>query len=382
MTEIFFYNECTGRSGTERYLFNLIQGLDRSRFSPHILIPALRPCEHPAFRKRFDTLGVPITVFDYPSTTNFIINVLWFSRYFSKISRDFKKNCIFHFNQYNPGANMIEIIAARWAGVPALIATNHLATLGYTGLDFFAKLIASLSYKCLDAIIVESENNKKIAIKFRQGDPRKIHIINYGLNISFFRDNPNHVKGDYAAWEPVIGTIGRLEEQKGHQYLIEAISILKRDYPKVRLLIAGTGSLLNQLQGLIKSYNLENNAQLMGHCEDISKFLSDIDIFVLSSIYEGLPFSILEAMAVRKPVVATDVDGVRDVVINQETGLLVKPRNPQALVEAIRYLLNTPQACINMADAGYNKVSESYSLQQMVSKTQDLYEVLLKKCVQ
>ncbi|MBT6048620.1 MAG: glycosyltransferase, partial [Candidatus Scalindua sp.] len=176
---------------------------------------------------------------------------------------------------------------------------------------------------------------------------------------------------------PVIGAIGRLVWQKGFEYFIEAIPGLLKEFKEARLLIVGEGELEEELKLKSKRLGLEDKLTFTGFRSDIKEILTSIDIFILPSLLEGLPMILLEAMAMEKPIVATDIDGIREVLADGEAGLLVPPRDTEALSEAIVDLLNHRDKAYQMGLAARKVVAARFGVDIMVQKVEDVYEKLL-----
>jgi len=176
----------------------------------------------------------------------------------------------------------------------------------------------------------------------------------------------------------VIGTAAVLEERKGHRFLLEAAALLKRRGHRLKYRFAGDGSERERLQQIVLELGLREDVEMIGFVSDIPAFLSTIDIFVLPSVYEGLGVAILEAMAAGKPVVATRVGGIPELVSDAATGLLVPPMNPQALTEAISKLLSQPGLAQQMGEKGRGRVRKDFTVEQMAKKNEDFYYELLE----
>jgi glycosyltransferase involved in cell wall biosynthesis len=165
----------------------------------------------------------------------------------------------------------------------------------------------------------------------------------------------------------------RLEKQKGHQYLIEATA----QVPEALFLFAGVGSEQTRLEAQAKALGVTDRIIFLGHREDIADLLASCDLFVLPSLFEGLPLSILEAMAACKPVVATAVDGNNEIVIDGQTGLLVPPADPGALAGAIRTVLSDPVLARRLAAGGKARVQQEFCAEKMVKSVMQVYEELV-----
>jgi glycosyltransferase involved in cell wall biosynthesis len=172
---------------------------------------------------------------------------------------------------------------------------------------------------------------------------------------------------------PIVGNVAALVPHKGQRHLIDAAAIVVKQVPDARFVIAGEGELRPQLERQIKERRLEKHVFLAGFRPDILSVHKAFDLFVMSSVTEGLGTSLLDAMACGKPIVATTAGGMPEVVADGETGLLVPPRDDEALAAAIVRLLSNPQLRAAMGAAGQRRVREHFSSERMVQDTLELY---------
>jgi len=161
---------------------------------------------------------------------------------------------------------------------------------------------------------------------------------------------------------------------KGQRHLIEAAALVVKKVPDARFVIAGEGELRPALERQIKEHHLEKHVFLAGFRPDILSVHKAFDIFVMSSVTEGLGTSLLDAMACGKPIVATTAGGMPEVVADGQTGLLVPPRDHEAMAEAIVRLLRDPLARAEMAAAGLARVRARFSAERMVDDTLNVYK--------
>jgi len=173
--------------------------------------------------------------------------------------------------------------------------------------------------------------------------------------------------------QPLIGAVGNLYPVKGHTYLLKAMAIVKEKYPHAMLVIAGRGEILDQLREEASGLGIKEKVVFLGFSEKIPAFLQGLDIFALPSLSEGLPLSVLEAMAAGKPVIATNVGGISEVLNDGYAELLVPPRNPDVLAEKILLLLRNPELANRLRELGRMKVEKEFSLNSMMEKYQELY---------
>lgn len=181
--------------------------------------------------------------------------------------------------------------------------------------------------------------------------------------------------------EIVIGTIGRLDPVKDYSTLIYAASEIINQFPNVGLLFVGDGPMRNDLENLGKNLHIENKIMFLGERTDTIELLKMMDIFVLPSLIEGISNTILEAMSCGIPVVATNVGGNPEVVINGETGFLVPPKDSHALAEAIREILKDRSKGVRLGLAGKERTNQHFSLTNMVKAYETLYKTMAEKYI-
>jgi glycosyltransferase involved in cell wall biosynthesis len=173
---------------------------------------------------------------------------------------------------------------------------------------------------------------------------------------------------------PIVGNVAALVPHKGQRHLIDAAAIVVRRIPDARFVIAGEGELRAQLERQIKEHRLEKHVFLVGFRPDVLSVHKAFDVFVMSSVTEGLGTSLLDAMACARPIVATAAGGMPEVVVDGETGLLVPPRDDEALAAAIIRMLEDERMRHAMGDAGHLRVRERFSSDRMVQDTLKLYQ--------
>jgi len=207
--------------------------------------------------------------------------------------------------------------------------------------------------------------------------PERMEIIHQGLSV------PDTNTEDIAALKaslglgqgggPVVGHVARLTAVKDQESLLRAFVRVRRSRPEARLVIVGDGELRDHLTALSVELGLEESVRFLGFRSDVERVLRAFDLFVLCSSTEGLPISLLEAMAAGRPVVATSVGGIPDLLRNGAAGVLVPPHSPEALADAILKLLSDPSARASYAQAGRREVETRFSLNKMVRRYESLY---------
>lgn len=172
--------------------------------------------------------------------------------------------------------------------------------------------------------------------------------------------------------------VGRLSEQKGHKYLFEAWKQVLQAKPEAKLLVIGDGELRGQLQKQASQLGITNNIEFLGFRKDAADWMNKAEFVILPSLWEGLPLTVLEAFSVQKTVVATGVDGTKEVVLNRETGLLVEPRNPESLSNAIIELYTNFALRKYMEEKAYSIFLKKYTIGRMLSNYEELITQLIK----
>lgn len=173
--------------------------------------------------------------------------------------------------------------------------------------------------------------------------------------------------------------IGRLEEQKGHTYLIEALKYLNdEEKQRLRIFLAGDGHLEIDLKAQMKKYGVEKNFIFLGHTDRVPEYLEICDFVVLPSLWEGMPLSVLEAYSAGKAVLATNIPGTREVMLDGVTGYMVSVKDPQALAQGLKNILSQPEKLTLMGKNARECWQESYSFDQTIEAYYQLYQMHAK----
>ena len=259
------------------------------------------------------------------------------------------------------------------------VITNHNWTQATFNLKVYA-LLDLLLIRFAKKVVTVSD---VIAVKLRKCgvSSQKIIVIDNGIDLQrFSSQRRNNLLKEYLGIEKeskVIGTIARLTKEKGHIYLIEAAKNIVSVFPSTKFLIVGDGSERDRLEKRVMQLGLKDKVIFTGQRKDIIDILSILDIFVLPSITEGLPIALLEASALRLPVVATSVGAVPKVIIDRETGLLIEPGRPEQLIRAISQLLSNQERARQFGNQAYRKVEKEFSAKSMADRYFNLYTEIL-----
>ena len=175
-----------------------------------------------------------------------------------------------------------------------------------------------------------------------------------------------------------IGSIGRLSTEKGYRYLIETLELLVKGGIDARLVIIGEGSERDYLEGLVAQFGLSGRVMLPGYRDDAKRYVPYFNAFAISSLTEGLPITLLEAMQAKIPVVATKVGGIPEVLQNGKDGLIVEPRDSQSLARALSRIYHDLILCDELTNLAYQKVITDYTSEKMALQYIDIYHKLCR----
>jgi glycosyltransferase involved in cell wall biosynthesis len=244
-------------------------------------------------------------------------------------------------------------------------------------LKYFYIYLERFFSRMTDAVIFVSDADRERGRRLNLAPENKTSLIKNGIDFEAFESKALiKEESDALGFDssgPVVGTIARLHRQKGIPYLFQAAKKIRESMPDAVVWILGGGSLMARLQRLEKKLDLEGTVRLLGERRDVAQVLSRFDVFVLPSLWEGLPYSLLEAAALAKPVVASNIDGVREIIKNGKTGLLVPVGDPAQLAQAVVRLLRERAYAATLGRNLKDAALREFSLSQMLEKTQGLY---------
>jgi glycosyltransferase involved in cell wall biosynthesis len=354
--------------GLERVIADIAQGLDKQKFEVEVWCVA-RGGEVAA---ELAEKGIEVKILGIFSCYHpyRIMNIAWLLK---KSKAD-----IVHTHGYF--ASVIGRTAARIAGVPILIDHMHSTYWEYKKRQIFVeKLLSSLTHK----VICCSRAVENFVTGHLKVNPSKTIVIYNGADEEIFIPTENSAlkaRLGIQPADPVVGTVSSLYHHKGHEYLLQAVPLVLEAFPSTKFLIVGDGPLRKKLEDQAEDLNISAHLVFTGKRKDVPDLLSVMGIFVLPSCSrEGLGISIIEAMASEKPVVATEIGGIPEVVADEETGYLVPPQNPDALAKAIVNLLQSPQRAKEMGRRGRARFEEKFTKRKMLSEVENLYLNLMKE---
>jgi len=301
----------------------------------------------------------------------------------------FLRSNIFHIvHTHNSKAGFIGRLAARLAGADAIIHTVH-------GFAFHSREplwrqvlfrnLERLAARWCDKMIFISQPLIDWALEERICPEEKITKIYSGIDLNLFRPVDEETKARHREkWnlglhDAVIGIVSKLWDGKGHHVLISAFKKIKQELKNARLVIVGEGYLHDQLISQVKGLGLEDSVIFTGFMEDVPEVISTFDVAVLPSFFEGMGRVLLEAMAMGKPVVASRVGGIPDLVDHEKNGLLVEPGDVDGLAASLMRILKDRGLARSFGTAGQRKISEKFGAEQMVRAIDGVYQEILTR---
>ncbi len=313
------------------------------------------------------------------------INIIKDLKAFFDIWRIIKKNKPLIVHTHTSKAGLLSRLAAKLARIPIIIHTPHgHVFFGYFG-PFKTKIfiiLEKLASRITDKIVTLTNREKEDHVVFRIASEDKFAVISSGIELNKFKKFPlnenRNFKRELGIPENslIIGTVGRLEPVKGPEVLIETAKYIVSKYPETIFIFAGDGYLKQSLEKKASDLGLKKNMSFLGWRNDIAKIISVYDVFVLPSLNEGMGRVLVEAMALAKPIVASNIGGIPDLVTHGKNGFLVPPKNPKELAKYIQILLEDEEKREKMGLAG-KEMALNFSARNMVEKIAKLYEELL-----
>lgn len=360
---VVHFTDSSAIGGTERVIQQLLELTDRDAWRPVLMHhdePGIAPLIEAAKRLDIPTRAVPrmMTVRDLGKQATLI-----------RALREFEAD-VFHAHLFWPLSCKYGLIGARRAKVPAVLATAHVR-MGLSDRPLL-RLQPRLIARAVDRYLAVSQGVADQLVKTFRIPQDKVEVVPNGINIASYkcvRDKALRRQLSGEDDRPVILTAARLSEQKGHRDLIEAASRIDGAV----FVFAGDGPLRDGLESQTRSLGISDRVRFLGRRDDVPELLACADLFVLPSLYEGMPLSVLEAMAARVPVIATDIPGNNELVIHGRTGTLAPACAPNKLADAITSALRDLTTARRYADNAYQAVAAQHEEAQVAERVFDAY---------
>ncbi|MDT8391469.1 MAG: glycosyltransferase family 4 protein [Lentisphaeria bacterium] len=362
--------EATG-GGTRRHLRQLVFGLDPGRFEVSVICSLGREADFQADVTRMRERGIIVET--AAMSPGFSPAKDWLStRRVTRILRRLKPDIV---HTHSTKAGWIGRAAAKAAGAPAILHSPHgwPFDMGFNRLK--QRLVQRLEKKLAaitDGFICCCEDERAKGIDGRLAEADTFHLIPNGIDVT--EEPPIATARQLQSLNGglIIGFVGRLEPQKGVLWLVEAVASILKARHDIRLAVIGDGALRSALERRLANLGIRDRCDIMGHVDDPRVFLPRIDIIVIPSWWEGLPYTLLDSMRAGKPVIATDVGGMTEVLAGG-AGVLIPPGNAARAQKALLELIDSPDLRRQLAARAEKRV-ERYSLTEMVYHTQMVYE--------
>jgi len=363
--------------GAQKQLLDLISSLDKTRYNV-FLITAKEGILIP------DAQAIPELTLELNACLERPINPIKDILALIKIGLFIKRNDIRIVHTHSSKAGIL----GRWAAVfgrCTLLHTVH----GWSFNDhqsaiirglfiFLERITAVFTHK----IIVVCESDRKKGLRHNIGSIDKYALVHYGIDLSSFELRGKYSREEFGFKKDdlVVGTVCCLKPQKCPRDFIMFARTVSRGYPHAKFLLIGDGVLRRRMERLITAYKLENNVTLLGWRRDIAEILQIMDIFVLTSLWEGLPITVLEAMAASLPVVVTDTGGVEEIVKQGTNGFLVKPHDMEEMSRIVISLAGDPASRMRLGNSAHELIKRNdFGVDAMCLKTENLYRVLISR---
>lgn len=381
-TKVFHIITKLELGGAQQNTLYTVGHLDRARFEPYLIandegilveearrIPGLKTCLIPELIREIN----PVTDFRAYKRIKSIL---------MENTRPGEKVIV---HTHSSKAGILGRWAARAAGVPVIIHSIH----GYAFHDFQHPLVRQ-AYISLEKItapittkfIAVSQKNIETGVKEGIFDRDRAVLIRSGIDIAGFRDVQVDVAAKrrelgIAADVPLVGTVANFKPQKAPLDFVRVAERVHRQAPEAKFLYCGDGEMRGDVEQLIRELKLQDTVILAGWRKDIPEIMHCFDVFLLTSLWEGLPRVLPQAMAAGKSVVATTVDGSPEAVKDAENGYICEPMDVEGMAGKVTYLLKNPEIARRMGENGRQRVAE-WDIDLMVRKQEDLYDALVR----
>ncbi len=357
--------------GGEKVLLDLTRGLMEKGHHLFVACPS-----HGALTEALRAEGADVLVFPMRKTYDLIAVYRLY-----KILKKYKIDVI---HSHGLLVNILSRVASYLANTPVSISTAHIPLnlkSGKQAQNILEKLMIPY-YLVLDNL-TSVFNHKVIAVSdavkkdlIEQGvDSKRVVVVQNGIDWRLVNGSSKSVKPESPGEpnHPIVGTITRLSPQKDIPTFLRMARLVINEIPRTQFLVIGDGEERDELQALADRLKLHNHVKFLGYRKDALDILKTFSIFALSSLWEGLPIVILEAMAAKKPVVATAVDGVKEVVDHGKTGLLVEPQSPDLLAKSVIELIKNPSQAKEFGRRGRERVEKFFSIKRVINTVEQIY---------
>ncbi len=354
--------------GVKRLFAWMIPRFDTSRFDVSLL--SLRKKD--LSEDKLESYGFPVyylekTKFD-PTTLPALVSLL------KRIEID-----VVQLHGY--GATTFGRPAAVLRGIPNILHEHA----NLTDTPWFQKPPDWLFNPWTDVAIAVSRSTREFCIKGRLLSPERVKTVYLGAPLDEFQpfseEQRQEARRQFGFGDPslkILGTVTRLHESKGNKYLVDAAALLARERPELRFVFVGEGPLQPELEAQAERLGIRDRVVFLGFHRDVAAAFASFDVAVFPSLWEGTPLTVFEAMALARPIVSTEVDGLRDVLRHEDNSLVVPARDPESLAAAMIRALDDLALAARLSEAAHRD-SARFSIQAFVDRMSGLYEFLVDR---
>ena len=369
--------------GVSPHVANLMRGLDRTKYEQQ-LVCGLEGFGEQSILEQFEAQGIsPILIPRLVGNPRLnVSDVLAFALIFRLLRR--QRPMILH--THTSKAGLLGRVAGRLSGVPIIVHTfhglvlkDHYGRVKTNGVRAVERCLARFS----DCLIVVNEQDKKDLIACRVASADKIEVIPLGLELKHFIDNRNprgvlHRELGLDSDCKLLGIVGRIAPIKNHRLFFDAMARVLEEYATAHLVVVGDGDLRPEMERYVREAGIANKVSFLGWRHDLPQLYTDLDVVVISSKNEGTPVTAIEAMAAGRPVVATRVGGLPDVISDGETGYLVAPGSVEQLASAVKRVLQDSETTDRLRLRARESVKHKFAVERLATDMDLLYRRLLR----
>lgn len=374
--KILYVLEATA-GGTRRYINELLDRIDLEQFMPVLAASIFREPDFKADIDRFIERGISVEIVPMRREISPLSDIRCLLRLIALV----RKHSFDIVHTHSSKAGVLGRIAARVCGIKTVIHTPHVFPFDMETGNFRKKLYLKTERwvsRYTTMLITVCEHEKHSALNHNLLSEEKIKTVYNGVDTDYWTGfneagislrkslniDPNAV---------VVGMAGRFTKQKGHEILIRAFVELVRLYPDIILVLTGNGELKEHIRGMVKEHNLTDNVMICDQTDDIAAFYAMFNILVMPSLWEAMPFTLLEAMSMRVPVVASSAGGIPEVIDDGENGIIVHSNRPEDVTEAIKKLIDDPSLINKIGEKAREKIVSEFQLSNTINQLQSLY---------
>lgn len=358
MINILYMLETGGPGGAETVLVNLVSNLNRREFRPYVVL-LKKGWAYERLKEVIEEIHI------IPSQRGYDLSLI------VKICRFIKDNDIHVVNSHLKDINIYSSIAARLMGVPHVAVEHGNVHLGPMSVKKKAKIKLTNFFTTKYIAISQYTRNK---LKEIIGDDRKIKVIYNGVRDGIYQGGVEKSDLGFRDEDFLIVNLANLYPIKNHKSLVQAAKKVVEKEQNIRFLIAGRGEMERELSSMIHELGLDKNVILLGYRSDAERYLSACDAYLQTSVSEGLPVSVIEAMSHAKPVIATNVGGTAELIDE----ILVEPDDVETMAEKLLELIKDKKCRRELGEQNYSKYKGMFTINKMVSEYETLYKSLLR----